>query len=352
MKNNKLIFILFAIVFGIVFAVVLNSCKKREEQGKLPTLTVAIAPYQDLAMLVNAPELKFDAKAGITLNLVTMAWEDILPAVASAGKTVDVGFGSYVEYLTKFAKINEGSDDPVIYIQPLYVYKGGGFIALSREIAPFRPAELTDSAAMQRLKKYKIGAQRQSLYDMMIYSVARRVGIYPKELKVFDTPMNDGLLALETKSLDLAAAGLPQVTEARKRGGQLVISMEDAGFADITGFICLKSTLKEKRPQIESLIRVWFQCVDYIYADMEKNSVHSLDYLRKRAATKYTYEEYVQALSQEYLPRNLNELQTNVLASGAKYDFKRIGNSINEYLINSGLVHKQSPLPAPLLGQP
>jgi ABC-type transport system substrate-binding protein len=126
MKNNKLIFILFAIVFGIVFAVVLNSCKKREEQGKLPTLTVAIAPYQDLAMLVNAPELKFDAKAGITLNLVTMAWEDILPAVASAGKTVDVGFGSYVEYLTKFAKINEGSDDPVIYIQPLYVYKGGG----------------------------------------------------------------------------------------------------------------------------------------------------------------------------------------------------------------------------------
>ena len=281
-----------------------------------------------------------------------MAWEDILPAVASAGKTVDVGFGSYVEYLTKFAKINEGSDDPVIYIQPLYVYKGGGFIALSREIALFRPEDLTNSSAMQRLKKYKIGAQKQSLYDMMIYSVALRAGINPKELKVFDTPMNDGLLALETKSLDIAAAGLPQVTEARKRGGKLVISMEDAGFADITGFICRKSTLKEKQPQIEALIRVWFQCVDYVYADMEKNSVHSLDYLRKRAATKYTYDEYVQALSQEYLPRSLDELRTNVLATGSKYDFKRIGDSINEYLINNGIVQKESPIPAPLIAQP
>jgi hypothetical protein len=186
---------------------------------------------------------------------------------------------------------------------------------------------------------------------MMIYSIALRAGINPKDLNVFDTPMNDAILALETKSLDLAAAGLPQVAEARKRGGQLAISMEDAGFADITGFICRESTLKEKRPQIEALIRVWFQCVDFVYADLKKNSVHSLNYLLKTAATKYTYDEYAQALSQEYLPRNLEDLRKNVLASGSKYDFSRIGNTINEYLINNGFIKKQSPIPAPLLGQ-
>jgi len=352
MKNNKLTIILVTVVLAVAAVFYFNSIKKPAKQGELPILSVAIAPYQDLAMLVNATELKFDARQGINLKLVTMAWEDILPAVASAGKTVDVGFGSYVEYLTKFAKINEGVDDPVIYVQPLYVYKGGGFIALSNEIAPFRPADLLDPAAMQRLKGYKIGAQKQSLYDMMIYSVARRAGIDPKELKVFDTPMNDGLLALETKSLNIAAAGLTQVNESRKRGGQLVISMEDAGFADITGFICRKSTLRDKRPQIEALIRTWYQCVDYVYTNMEKNSVHSLNYLRKNAATKYSYDEYVQALSQEYLPRNLDELRTNVLISGSKYDYKRIGNSINDYLKTNGIVNKPSPIPTPLLGQP
>jgi ABC-type nitrate/sulfonate/bicarbonate transport system substrate-binding protein len=346
-KINKLI----VITLLFFFAAILQSCKKPEEKAALPTLTVATAPYQDLAMLVNAPELKLDVKAGITLKLVTMAWEDILLSVASAGKTVDVGFGSYVEYLTKFSKLNDGATDPIIYIQPLYVYKGGGFIALSNKISPFRSTELSDKAVMQRLKRYRIGAQKQSLYDMMIYSIALRAGINPKDLNVFDTPMNDAILALETKSLDLAAAGLPQVAEARKRGGQLAISMEDAGFADITGFICRESTLKEKRPQIEALIRVWFQCVDFVYADLKKNSVHSLNYLLKTAATKYTYDEYAQALSQEYLPRNLEDLRKNVLASGSKYDFSRIGNTINEYLINNGFIKKQSPIPAPLLGQ-
>ncbi|MGH9424711.1 MAG: ABC transporter substrate-binding protein, partial [Terriglobia bacterium] len=322
------------------------------EPEQAAKLTVAIAPYQDLAMLVNAPKLGLDAKEGISVDLITMAWEDILPAVASAGETVDVGFGSYVEYLTKFAKLNEGTSDPVLYIQPLYVYKGGGFIGLSEEIVPFGPTDLVNPAAMQRLKSYKIGAQKESLYDMMLYSVARRASISPRELTVFDTPMNDGLLALETKSLDLAAAGLPQVTEARKRGGRLVISMEDAGFADVTGFICRKRTLESKRELIEALIRVWFQSVNYVYADLEKNSVHSLDYLRKNAATKYSYEEYIQALSQEYLPRSLEDLRSNVLAHGSQYDFSRIGTSINGYLTTNGLVDKPSPVPSPLVGQP
>src|SRR5690349_6822936 len=87
-------------------------------------LTVAIAPYQDLAMLVVAPEKGFDDDAGLSLKLVTMAWEDILPAVASARDTVDVGFGSYVEYLTKHEKLNAGTSDPVMFVQALYVYKG------------------------------------------------------------------------------------------------------------------------------------------------------------------------------------------------------------------------------------
>lgn len=92
--------------------------------------------------------------------------------------------------------------------------------------------------------------------------------------------------------------------------------------------------------------------MDYVYAALEKNSVHSLDYLRKNAATRYSYEEYVQALSQEYLPRSLEDLRSNVLAHDSQYDFTRIGTSINEYLTSNGLVDKPPPLPSPLLGQP
>jgi len=348
-KTRISIFVVALLVVAAMLAFVFKRNAAPQPDGQMPELTVGIAPYQDLAMLVNAPSLGFDAKSGIRLRLVTMAWEDILPAVASAGRTVDVGFGSYVEYLTKYARMNEGSSDPVIYVQPLYVYKGGGFIALNSEIKPFTGAELNQPAAMARLRGYRIGAQKQSLYDMMIYSVAQRAGILPAELKVVDMPMNDGLLALQSGSLDITAGGLTQVSEARKRGGGLILSMEDAGFADITGFICLRSVLEKKRPQIEALIRVWFQSVDYVYGDMKTRSTESLAYLRKNAATKYTYEEYVEALSQEYLPRSLTELHDQMLAPGSRFDFVRIGKSINGYLVANKIVATPALIPTPLL---
>ena len=348
---RKTLAILLAVGAAVLLVlVVLWDREQRSPSSDQRVLRVAIAPYQDLAMLVNAESLGEYKRQGVRLQLLTMGWEEILPAVASAGPTVDVGFGSYVEYLTKAARLNTGSNDPVVYFQPLYVYKGGGFIALRDDIAPFKASDLSSAAKIKRLRGYRIGAQKESLYDMMIYSVAARGGLKPDDLRVFDTPMNDGLLALEAGSLDISAAGLTQVTEAQKRRGGLVLSMEDAGFADVTGFICRTSTLQTRRADLEALVRMWFASVDYVMADLRQNSARSLAYLRANAATQYTFEEYERALSQELLPRSLDGLRRDVLAEGARYDFVRLGNEINSYLVANRLVQKPTELPRPLLG--
>lgn len=348
MKRNQAIVVIVIAAIAIAGAAVLWRVQRPEAPGGR-VLRVAIAPYQDLAMLVNAAALGEYEKRGVRLELVTMAWEEILTSVASAGPTVDVGFGSYVEYLTKFAKLNQGRSDPIVYFQPLYVYKGGGFIALRPEVAPFSAADLGSSEKIARLRDLRIGAQKESLYDMLIYSVAARGGLSPSDLKVFDTPMNDGLLALEAGSLDISAAGLTQVTEAEKRGGGLVISMEDAGFADITGFICRKSTLDDRREDLEALVQMWFASVDFVMSDLKRNSSRSLAYLRANAATQYSFEEYEKALSQELLPRSVEELRSAVLKEGARYNFVRIGSEINSYLLSKKLVAQAAELPMPLV---
>jgi ABC-type nitrate/sulfonate/bicarbonate transport system substrate-binding protein len=296
--------------------------------------------------------LELKTKYGVSLHLITMAWEDILPAVASAGKTVDVGFGSLTEFLTKYSKLNGQNPDPVLFVQPLYLYKGGGFIAFDPKITPIDAAGLTNANTVSALLKYRIGAQKQSIYEMMIFTIARRATVPLSSLKLVDISMNDGLLALQSGSLDLTAAGLTQVAEARKRGGRMVLSMEDAGFADVTGFICRKSILDSKRPQIESLVRIWFDCVNYVMADLPKNSEHSLEYLRKSAATRYTFEEYASALGQEYLPRSLAELKSGMLAPGAKFEFPRLCREISDYLAENKVISDRPPIPSALLPGP
>ena len=104
-----------------------------KQEKKVP-LSVGISPYQDIAMIVNIKNLDLEKKYNTKVELQTMNWEDIVPAVASAGKTVDIGFGSLVEYLTKSNNINKDSKDPLLFIYPAYIYNGGGFITFKNDI--------------------------------------------------------------------------------------------------------------------------------------------------------------------------------------------------------------------------
>ena len=97
--------------------------------------------------------------------------------------------------------------------------------------------------------------------------------------------MNDALLAASGHSIDVAAAGLTQVTEATRRGGRVVLKMDDAGFADLTGFICRQSVLRSRESDIKNLVRMWFDSVAHVASDIDRNSSASLDYLRKNSAT-------------------------------------------------------------------
>jgi ABC-type nitrate/sulfonate/bicarbonate transport system substrate-binding protein len=322
---------------------------RREHPDKL---SVGIAPYQDIAMLVTAPAMGFDTANGVSLELKTMAWEEIPTAVASAAGAVDVGFGSLAEYLAKQDNLNRGASDPVLFIMPLYVYRGGGFISFNRDVPVVDSASVQNPAVARRFLSYRIGAQRNSIYEMILDRLASLAGDSTALRRMRDTPLNEGLLAAEQGSLDISAAGLTQLAEAEKRGGRPVLIMDDLGFADITGLMCRKSVCESKRVQIDALVRAWFQSVDYVMADLDRHSVHSLNYLRQNAATEYTMDQYKSALGQEYLPRTLVEARTSFLQAGGRYDAQRIGTQMADYLVRTGRASKRPTLPSYISVQP
>lgn len=346
MEKNNLLEIMkkikkISLVAVCLTAILLSSCN----WWKKDTLTVAISPYQDIAMIVNIQNLELEKKYNTKVDLQTMNWEDIVPAIASSGKTVDIGFGSLVEYLTKSNNINKDTKDPLLFIYPAYIYKGGGFISFKNDVPIINSGNIDNDSLVTSFLKNKIGAQTNSLYEMLLYSLAKRNNIDYKGLKIFDTPMNDGLLATQSGSLDISSAGLTQITEALKQNGRVVLTMEDMGFADVTGFICKKSIFEKKKTEIESLIKMWFECVDYVMADIDNNSKFSLKYLDEKAATKYTLEQYKTALSQEYFPRNIDEANREIVSESGKFSYQRISNDVSDYLLTNKIVDKKPAIP-------
>jgi hypothetical protein len=177
------VFAIVAIGAAIFFGYDLN---------KKDAIRVGIAPYQDIAMIVNAGPLGLEKKYDTRIELVTMSWEDILPAIASAGRTIDVGFGSLIEYITKYANINGGSSDPVLFLYPAYAFRGGTFVSFKVEVPKLDRAILKDrqSDAVRRWLGFRIGAQRSSVYEMMLFYLANTHDIDFRQINIIDTPLD------------------------------------------------------------------------------------------------------------------------------------------------------------------
>jgi hypothetical protein len=90
---------------------------------------------------------------------------------------------------------------------------------------------------------------------------------------------------------------------------------------------------------------MWFECVDYVFNDLNENSKFSLKYLNEKAATKYTLEQYKVALSQEFFPRNITETEYSIISDTGLYSFNKISKDIIDYLHSNSIVKIKPPIP-------
>jgi hypothetical protein len=295
-------------------------------------LTVAISPYQDLAMLVNIHHLQLTEKYQTPIDIITIPWEETYPTILSARSPIDVAFSSFADYLARSTNVNRGSRDPLLFIHPAYIFRGGAFLSFRPNAVMLTRETLRDRDAVNRFLNQRIALQRSTLYEMIIAEMARSVGRGLESVNIVDVPFDAGFLAAVNGDVDVAAVGLTQLTEGLTRGGRVVLNMDQLGFADVTGFIVRQSVLEARRPEIENLIRMWFESVNYVFTDIDRNSRLSLEYLARHAATRYTLESYKTALSQEYLPRSLGEARREIIDGGGRYDVRQIYEVMSSFL--------------------
>jgi ABC-type nitrate/sulfonate/bicarbonate transport system substrate-binding protein len=217
---------LILIIAATIFIVSQLERTRRRSASQSRNLIVGISPYQDLAMLTTYKNLKLDEKYGVDLEIKTLAWEDVQISLASAGKTIDIGFGSLIEFVTKNEALNKGSSDPLVFVFPAYVFKGGGFVTFRKDVPNIdRYAESSRELGsipretVEKFLSFKIGAQKNSMWDMMIYRMCDQHKVDVSTLKISDIPAADALLAAESGSLRAAGRCLGARAAGSSSGG-------------------------------------------------------------------------------------------------------------------------------------
>lgn len=342
-RRNLLIGIGAIVLLGLLVSVLLlrGRFKSDATGANVPVpvpvaLRLAIAPFQDMAMLAVAKPRSLDRAHGLDLQLVSMPWNDLTPAVSSANPSVDVAFASLIQFVTQEPNLNSNSSDPIVFFYPAYVFKGGAFVSFKPDVPEITKNNLSDVATLRKFLSHSFAVQKTSSYEILLFDLAKRANVPFNKVSRIDMDSGDGLLAAMNHAVDVSAAGLTQKNEALQKNGRVVLEMTALGQVDIAGFIAKQSTVRRRRADLEKMIKVWVASIDYVMSDLEKNSNYSLDYLRKQSSTDYTLDQYKTALSQELLPRRIDELHRTVIAPNAEYNYREVVRSVSSYYLDRG----------------
>jgi NitT/TauT family transport system substrate-binding protein len=314
---------------------------------KTALIRLGISPYQDTAIPVISKTEGIFSKNGLDVELVTIPWENIVPALASRGRTIDVAIGSINTFLPRAAAVNDGQADPVVFYAPLYVFKGASFVAradsglksfkaLLKEANGDRTS--TIKAFAQQMVGKKIGYPSGTPYEQMFLEVLRQSGSNKAAFDIRDVQLAEGLPALLSGVLDIAAAGVTQRTEALRRGNVVLLEIEDLGFAEIIGLMTTRSYYESNREQLESLRKSWFETIQALRQNPQKNTRGIIEYLAQNASTKYSFDEYMAALGAQEFPLTEDEADAMFMEPAGRFYWRRTWDLVNQYLIETGQI--------------
>jgi ABC-type nitrate/sulfonate/bicarbonate transport system substrate-binding protein len=321
--------------------------------GRSEVIRYGISPYQDLAMPKIAEGIDLYEKNGLNVELITVAWEDIIPSLASAGESIDVAIGSVNTLLPRARNINlEGGGDVVFYY-PLWVFKGAslmmhgdsGMVGLPEMLEKHQgDRDRAVKETMAQLRGKVIAVPKGTTFDQMLLAGLKIAGMDPKkDVDIRYVKLNDAVYGFLNGDVDIVGTGVTQRTEVLRHGAKVFLDMESFSFAEITGLVTTRHYAERHQDELRKLVQIWFVGVNYLFEDIEDHSAYLRTYLDKEASTKYSLEEYKSALQYQEFPRSVEEAEKLFLEQSGKFYWKRAWDIINDFLISTGDIDQPIP---------
>lgn len=346
-KHGKLGAVLLVLVLVGIGAIII----RQQQQGA--RIRYGISPYQDTAMPKVAEALGLYRQHGLRVDLISVAWEDVFPTLASAGESIDVAIGSINTFLPRAENINVVGGAQVVFYYPLYAFKGATLMMQrDSKIKPLsaflgRYSEDRNRAireALQQLKGKTVAVPNGTPYEQMLFAALKLAGMDPTtDIDLRNVKLSDALLAFKNGDVDIIGAGVTQRTEAMRDGARVFLDMEMFGFAEVVGIVTTREYALSHGDELQQLIRIWFDSVDTLLSDIDTHSKHVLEYLRRESSTEYTLEEYKRALEFQQFPRSIDEASSLFLQEDGPFYWRRTWDIVNDYLEEQGDIGEEIP---------
>jgi ABC-type nitrate/sulfonate/bicarbonate transport system substrate-binding protein len=309
-----------------------------------------ITPYQDSALPVVAQRRGWYAEENLRVELVPLAWDQVMPALRSG--TIDVAIYNFNSFLPAYTNSAEGTQRTPVFYAPLFVFHGqaimvrreAGMRTLDPSADPARPRSPAEVAAVAgQLRGRRIAITRGTELEQIVVAALSAAGLSERDVTIIHASPEDSLAAFIAGDVDAFAAGLTERVEARRRGGVELLTQADVMAPVTDGLVTTNLFAREHPELLDRLVRLWFRTIQYISPNVQQNSAEIRDYLRTSASTRYSPEEYAIAWSFDFFPRTPAEARQVFSSPTSRYHWRRSWDEVGHFLVEHGTIRSVPP---------
>jgi NitT/TauT family transport system substrate-binding protein len=301
------------------------------------TITLGVSPFQDTLLPLVAQQKGFFDDERLDVQLRTLGWEAIMPAVASGA--VDAAINNTtgvisvanrepsVVYWYGFNPFTEGA--------ALIGKKGGALKSVDQLRAQGMDEQQAVRAAIEQLRGKTIVTTLSSDMGKAVDAALQSAGMSRDDVKLVDLNPDQGLAAfLAGKTGDAYLGGVPQRTKAVKEGFPVIASGPQLAPPPINGIVTKSGFAESNQDDLLKLQHALFRTVRYCNEHTDDCASIIVGELNRTTAAGLSNSDFTGIWQRvENFAGNADEVQRAILdPSGYSY-WKKTWDGDNEYLV-------------------
>ena len=341
---NKKLYAATALVASLTLAACADSGSSGSSNsgaGSTSTIQLGISPFQDTMLPLVAQEKGWFDDEGIKVELKTLSWDAIMPAVASGA--VDAAINNTTGVVSVANKSPESvywyAWNPFTQGSALMGRKNIGLKTMEEATKGGTSVEQARKEVFGQLKGKTIVTTRSTDMGKQVIAALKSVGLTEADVKIVDMDPDQGLAAFLSGTGDAYLGGIPQRVRATTEGMVVVASGPDLAPPPINGLVTTSSYATANEEALLKLIHVLHKTVRYCNdntADCGKTITERLNKDTGANLTVEGFEDFWQNF--ELYAGNAKEVKDLILdADGVSY-WKKTWDGDNEYLTSNGSI--------------
>src|SRR3984893_4293886 len=299
-------------------------------------ITIGLSPFQDTLLPSIGKEKGWFAEEGLDVDFKTLAWNAVMPAVASSA--IDVA----VYNTTGVVSVYNKQPDVLIWYPWNIFAQGAALMGRPniglKTVKDFEQGGMSHpeavKATIQQLKSKTVVTTMGSDMGKAVVEAARTNGLARDDFKIIDMDPDQGLAAFISGTGDAYLGGIPQRTRLNQEGFLTLVTGPDLAPVPLNGWTTTKGFAEKNADALLKLQHVMFRIIRYTDAHQDEIAKTITDRLNSETGAKMTIEDFKRFWNEiEVYPKNAAEVKAGMLDDNGFANWKRTWDNDNYYFV-------------------